>query len=128
MRFKVLVFLISGLLLLSWSGCYYDVEEELYGPTTATCDTVSVSYASEIVPILQSKCYSCHDGVALAGGGIPLGTYPQLKSRIDDFKTEFISSIVQDGTVSAMPQGQPKMSDCNINKIVAWIRQGYPEN
>jgi hypothetical protein len=128
MKIKVLGFLLSGCFLLGLSACYYDVEEELYGSTTATCDTVSVSYASEVVPILEAKCYSCHAGDALAGGGIKLGTYPDLKSRIDNFKSRFISSIVQDGTVSAMPQGQPKMADCSINKIVAWVHQGYPQN
>jgi hypothetical protein len=128
MKIKGLFFLLSSLLLTGLTSCYYDVEEELYGPPTATCDTVSVSYASEVVPILEAKCYSCHAGDALAGGGIKLGTYPDLKSRIDNFKGRFISCIVQDGTVSAMPQGQPKMSDCNVNKIVAWIHQGYPEN
>jgi hypothetical protein len=39
-----------------------------------------------------------------------------------------VSSIVQDGNASAMPQGQPKLSDCDIGKVKKWVNAGYPEN
>ena len=118
--------LTAAIPFLLW-GCYYDVEEELY-PTVIDCDTNAVSYASAVTPILSSKCLSCHGGDAALGGSYQLGTYADLKAYLDVSKANFISSIKQDGAVSAMPKGLPKLPDCEINKLVSWINKGYPEN
>jgi uncharacterized membrane protein len=108
-------------------GCYYDVEEELFPPSSNGCDTTSVGFAAKVKPILDAQCASCHGG-ANPDAGINLSTYDGTKVYLDADKAVFISSIVQDGNASNMPKSQPKMSDCNINTIKAWVNSGYPNN
>ena len=131
MSLKISTFVLSLAVSVSLTSCYYDTEEELYPDSgSIVCDTVSVSYANDIVPIMNSKCsYSgCHAG-ANAAAGIPLETYAGVKEYIDADKARFISSIIWDGNASTMPKGaSTKMIDCNINTIKAWINSGYPNN
>ena len=131
MAFKISFIIFSFSICIGLTGCYYDTEEELYPDSGSTvCDTVSVCYANDIVPIVSSKCSnpSCHAGVN-AAAGIPLETYAGVKAYLDADKALFISSIIWDGNASNMPKGaSAKMSDCNINTIRAWINNGYPNN
>ena len=134
MAFKISFIIFSFSMCIGLTGCYYDTEEELYPDIGSTiCDTVSVSYANDIVPIVSSKCSnpSCHAGVN-AAAGIPLETYAGVKAYLELDKARFLSSITWDGSVSNprnMPQGaSTKISDCNINTIKAWINSGYPNN
>ena len=131
MSSKISTLFLSLAVSVSLTSCYYDTEEELYPDSgTVVCDTTSVSYTTDIVPIMNSKCsYSgCHAG-ANAAAGIPLETYAGVKEYIDADKARFISSIIWDGNASNMPKGaSSKMIDCNINTIKAWINSGYPNN
>jgi len=131
MSFKITTFFLSILLSVSLSRCYYDTEEELYPDSgSIVCDTISVSYATDIVPIMNSKCSTpvCHASSNTIGA-IPLETYVELKDYLIADKARFISSIIWDGNASNMPQGaSAKISDCNINTIRAWINAGYPNN
>ena len=131
MSLKISTFILSLAVSVSLTSCYYDTEEELYPDSgTVVCDTTSVSYTTDIVPIMNSKCsYSgCHAG-ANAAAGIPLETYAGVKGFLDTDKARFISSIIWDGNASNMPKGaSTKMIDCNINTIRAWINAGYPNN
>jgi hypothetical protein len=131
MSYRISIFILTLFVCSGLTGCYYDTEEELYPDSGSTiCDTVSVSYATDIVPIMNSKCSvsGCHAGVN-AAAGIPLDTYDGVKSYLDADKARFISSIIWDGNASNMPKGaSAKMSDCNINTIRAWINVGYPNN
>ena len=76
MKSLIILFLFSGIVL---PGCYYDVEEELYPPTTS-CDTSSVTYTSTVVTLLQSNgCLGCHSGPA-PSGNISLEGYNTLRA------------------------------------------------
>ena len=131
MSYRISIFILTLFVCSGLTGCYYDTEEELYPDSGSTiCDTVSVSYATDIVPIMNSKSSvsGCHAGVN-AAAGIPLDTYDGVKAYLDADKARFISSIIWDGNASNMPKGaSAKMSDCNINTIRAWINAGYPNN
>ena len=134
MSSKISTFFLSILVSISLTSCYYDTEEELYPDSgSVVCDTISVSYATDIVPIMNSKCsYSgCHASIN-AAAGIALETYVEVQSYLDTDKARFLSSITWDGSVSFpknMPQGaSTKISDCNINTIRAWINAGYQNN
>jgi uncharacterized membrane protein len=131
MSSKIPTLFLTLAVSVSLTSCYYDTEEELYPDSgSVVCDTTSVSYTTDIVPIMNSKCsYSgCHAG-ANAAAGIPLETYAGVKEYLDADKARFISSIIWDGNASNMPKGaSTKMIDCNINTIRAWINAGYPNN
>ncbi len=96
-------------------------------PPPGTCDTANMKYTTDVVPILQSNCYSCHGNGSTSGsGGILLDGYSNLKSHAGD------GSLTGDITHSpghvAMPYQKPKLDDCTINKILDWVDQGAPDN
>ena len=115
--------------ITSLSGCYYDVEEELYPPQSGSsqCDTTDVRYSTQVTDILNLRCNGCHGG-ASASAGIRLDNHNDIKNYLDQTGTKLVSSIEQDGNASAMPQGQPRIPDCEINQIKIWVANGYPEN
>ncbi len=109
------------------TGCYYDKEELVYPPTTGTnCDTTAVKYSTDIVNILQANCLGCHGGTASFGGGNKLDSYASLQTYATS--GALLGTITHSAGYPPMPQGRPKLSDCNISKIRTWIRNGAPNN
>ncbi len=123
---KLIFFIISVLLLsLSIQSCYYDKEEWLYGPTTA-CDTTGTSsYTQKVVPLFEQYCYSCHSG-SFPSGNIPMGTY--AADKVIALNGKLYGSINHAAGYVAMPQGAPKMTDCQIATIKKWISEGILNN
>lgn len=110
-------------------SCSKDNETELSGtnnnPGTnnpATCDTVGMKFSANVVPILQAACYNCHSNANLSVSGVSLEGYSNVKARVDDGK--LLGTITHASGFTPMPQGGPKLSDCNINKIRSWIIRG----
>lgn len=100
-------------------------------PTTGTggtipCDTANMKYATDVLPILQNYCYSCHGSNTAGSGGISLDSYNNLKTyAANGFLAGNISHAP--GYIG-MPYGQPKLNDCTINKILDWIQRGALNN
>lgn len=116
-----LFFMIAVLMLLK--SCYYDIEDELY-PYNAPD---SVTYSGNIVPILQTNCYSCHSGTAFpSGNGIILDTYSGVKAKVNDGK--FACAVNHDGSCSPMPKGTSKLSANLLSEINTWLADGAPNN
>jgi hypothetical protein len=107
-----------------FASCYYDVEEILYPDTE--CDIEMMSYTNDIVPILSDNCYTCHNTQARFGN-IILDSHQEL-SKYFTTNDLLLGAIKHNPGFSAMPQGAPKLLDCQINKIEAWINQGAPNN
>ena len=120
---RLLVFAMAAWLLVV--SCSKSSEDQL--APKSTCDTVGVKYNTIIISILQTNCYSCH-GVGNTGGsgGILLEGYTNLKKWADNGYLQ--GNITHAPGFVAMPYGKPKMSDCEINKIIAWIHQGSLNN
>jgi hypothetical protein len=110
------------LVLLS-GGCYYDVEEELY-PDTG-CATDGITYSGFIQPLLEDNCYVCHNAVSQEGG-IVLEGYDHVLVRVTG--GDLIGALKHESGFSPMPQNQPKLVDCQIEKIEAWIAEGALNN
>ncbi|GAA4337583.1 hypothetical protein [Flaviaesturariibacter amylovorans] len=119
----ILVFLLSALAL---GSCYYDVEEELY-PVAGNCgDTTAVTYSGTIAPLLTTHgCTGCH-GSTGPSGGVSLNNWAAVKTRIDDGR--LVGAISHATGFAPMPQGAPKMSACDIDKIRRWAAAGAPNN
>ena len=113
--------------MVSVSSCYYDKEELLYGNNNAPCtDTAgAVSYAQKVVPVLQQYCYSCHLG-SFPSGNIAMGTYATDKAIAQNGK--LYGTINHSAGYVAMPEGMPKLSNCQIAVIKKWIDSGVPNN
>lgn len=106
------------------SGCYYDIEEELY-PGEQMCDTLSVTYSSNIAPLIQNNCLQCHS-IAANSGGVTLEGYTNLKAYADNGK--LLGVIRHEAGFSPMPKNAPKLNDCDIAAIEKWISNGSPDN
>lgn len=94
--------------------------------TENSCDTVSVSYASNVRPIFQLHCLGCHTGSAASGGGISFDTYNQVATYANN--GFLVGAITHQPGFTAMPSGQPKLSDCKIATIRNWINEGTQNN
>ena len=91
----------------------------------SNCDTLNVGFSSEIQVILQNNCLGCHSG-AVPQGQIDLSTYSNVKIYVDNGK--LFGAVNHESGYVAMPQGQPKLDDCKILTIKAWINQGAQNN
>jgi len=89
------------------------------------CDTSVFSYATTIKPLIDASCKGCHNA-SLASGGIDLSTYSELKNTAISGK--LLGSIRWSTGFSAMPQGAPKLPDCQITQVQKWINAGTPNN
>ncbi len=110
---------IAALAFFTQSACYYDNEVEQYGITP--CDTVAVNYNEDIQTIIQSNCVTCHG----PGGEqelVPFDTYNGLKI----FAASLVDRVNGTGVALMPPSGA--ISDCNKQKIEAWVKAGAPEN
>jgi hypothetical protein len=114
--------ILLTLLTLLFSGCYYDVEEELY-PNTGICDTTNVTYAATIAPLLNQNCNGCHSGAA-PSGNIDLSNYANVKICADN--GSLYGSMIHDPNWSQMPKGGSKLDDCTLLKVKTWIDNGCP--
>ena len=110
-------------LMLTWSSCVSNVEEELYPPEV--CDTVSVTYSLTVAPIIEQHCFECHGG-AEPSSGIPLEGYDNLKVKVDDGR--LIGAIRHRPDFSPMPKDAPALTECTILKIEKWVAEGAQDN
>lgn len=115
----------ASVVIISCSKSNEVTQSENTGANTANCDTVNMGYAANVQPILQANCYSCH-GNGNASGGVTLNEYAGVKQQAD--KGNLVSVITHAGGYPPMPQGEAKLSDCDINKIKAWIGRGTLNN
>lgn len=90
----------------------------------ATCDTANMSYANNILPIIQTNCNGCHSG-SEPSGGYDYTTYGGILGSIESGK--LYNAILQNGDAVPMPPSF-SLTACEIKKVKAWIDNGYPNN
>jgi hypothetical protein len=125
MKTNYIQLLIFSMFVLGSSGCTYHNEEEYFNTEQNTCVTENISFANDIQPILNANCVSCHNAT---------DTYANV--NLSDFantekvaKTGLLLSVIKHETgFKQMPQGQPKLDDCTIAKIEAWVNDGFKNN
>ena len=110
-------------LMLTWTSCANNVEEDLYPPES--CDTTNVTYSATVAPIIHQNCFSCHGGEEPTSG-IPLEGYDNLKAQVDSER--LLGAIRHEEGFSAMPQDAPKLPECSILKIEKWVADGAQNN
>src|SRR5881227_1331873 len=112
---QVLILLITASALLT--SCYYHKEDQLYG--ARTCDTTNVTYTGTIDAIVNNNgCRSCHTP-GVSSGGFNLMTYEEVKAKVTDGR--LYGALTHAAGFAPMPQNGPKLTDCEIAKIRAWI-------
>ncbi|MEP6465078.1 MAG: cytochrome c [Parafilimonas sp.] len=99
--------------------------EDLLQPNNMVCDTSNVSYMNNVLPIISANCYSCH-GNGEMEGSVSLDGYANLKIVAGSGLLEGVITYSQG--FPPMPENNPKLSDCDINIISAWINNNAPDN
>lgn len=117
---KFVSIIIIVVVISSINGCYYDKEDLVYPKTS--CDTTNITYSKDIQSIVNTNCSSCHTGIATSG--FDFSSYDEFKEHAMD--GDVMDRITTNDVTRRMPQGGPKLSDCDINKIRAWINRNYP--
>ena len=106
------------------TACYWDNEEDLYGPDPITnCDTSGMRFSVEIKQIMTEHCNKCHISSSATFSGIPYETYDQFKAVAQNGK--LLDRI--NNQAAPMPESG-LMSLCNRLKIEAWVKAGAPNN
>ncbi|MGE5520696.1 MAG: hypothetical protein ACM3VS_12265 [Candidatus Dadabacteria bacterium] len=115
----MVVIIIAALL----NSCYYDHASEIY--PSVTCVVTNVTYSVTVAEIMnRNGCNNCHSGNNPSGGFV-LNSYAAVKNKVSDGR--LWGSINHLPGYVAMPQGSNKMSQCDINKIKAWIDTNTPQ-
>jgi uncharacterized membrane protein len=121
MRYRISLLSIA-ILIISMTGCYYDKEDLLYGTSAIVdCNTISAKFATDVNPIIQSKCATsgCHDAAGAAGGSI-LETYAQISSQAARVKQRCVID-------KTMPTSGPLLPT-EVAIIKCWVDGGALNN
>ncbi|MBM3404655.1 MAG: hypothetical protein FJY10_07165 [Bacteroidetes bacterium] len=89
------------------------------------CDSLNVSFATDIWPVIQTYCYGCHSGNN-PSYGISLTNHATIATVANGGR--LLGSIRHEQGYFAMPKGGNKLSACNIAMIKQWILDGTPDN
>ena len=111
------------MIFVTVSSCYYDNEDDLY--PSVDCNLEDTSYSTAVLPIIESNCYTCHDQAGNFGN-ITLEGYDALKTYVDN--GQLLGAIRHEAGFSPMPKNKAQLLECEIEKIVAWVEDGAPNN
>ena len=114
----ILLFIAS-----SFAGCYFDNEEDLY--PFGNCNTTAITYLIDVQPVIQSKCYQCHDS-STNFGQVNLDSYQSVRQFA--LNGRLFGAINHENGFSPMPKNAAKLADCDIQKIAVWINEGALNN
>jgi WD40 repeat protein len=103
------------------------------GANEAAAKPASVSYARDVLPILQANCHGCHQPAKTSGGmemtafnrlvaGGESGAPAIVPGKPDE--SNLVALITPDGGEAAMPQGKTPLADSEIALIRRWIEEG----
>ena len=102
-------------------------------PTSETVPpSTGVSFANDILPILQSRCLNCHGGDRLEEG-LSLKTYDDLMSGSDNGLVVTAgnadnSLLIELISTQKMPKRGPKLTPDQIRIIIDWVNEGALNN
>lgn len=110
------IFLIISLVTFLYSSCTFEKST----PLPVGC-TTTMFYQTDIKPIIDAKCVSCHTTGASQGD---FTTYGVVKAKVDNgtFKNRVF-------TLKDMPPGgSTQLTEEELGKLKCWVDQGAPNN
>jgi cytochrome c5 len=124
-KIKYFIIVVFGIFywICNSTSCTMQNEEDFLQANI--CDTIDVSY-HDLTYIFTEICSACHSEVFTYRDGIKMDSYNRVKSSINTGLV--LPAINQVNGVPPMPKGASKLSDCELDKIKAWINDGMPEN
>ena len=99
-------------------------------PTEAPAATVS--FANDVLPILESRCVNCHGGDRIEKG-LSLRNYDEVMAGSENGPVivpgdPANSLLVELVTNQKMPKRGPKLTPPQVQTITEWVAAGAPNN
>lgn len=82
----------------------------------------TVSFSSQIAPMIQTYCISCHDT------GNSTGYTFTNHTNISTNASDMLNAMKGQGGMQLMPQGGPALHDSLIQQFTCWTGQGKLNN
>lgn len=96
-------------------------------PTPSSSPSVSqtsVSFSTQVAPLLSARCAECHRGAGL--GGVSLFD-SSGNARYDNIRTR-LSSIIEQVASGNMPRTGPRLTQAEVGLLQTWSANGAPNN
>ena len=114
------------------SACSY---KNGYEPTPCNMP-LTVSYKTDVLPILTNNCYRCHNAanyVLKTQGYFNMESFTQMQFYCNPVNgkggvSPMVGNIRHDAGFNNMPYDGGKLSDCDIAIIKAWVDAGALNN
>ncbi len=99
---------------------------------TEEAQTAAISFAADVLPILDSRCVNCHGGRDIEEGLI-LRSYDEIMAGSDngpviipgDVPGSYLVELI---TNQEMPKRGPKLTPIQVQIITDWVAAGAPNN
>jgi hypothetical protein len=119
--------LFAFLITVCFGGCYYDNFDEVH-PIITRCDTTgTITYDSDIRNIFSGSCgsgdVSCHK----TGNAADVNLDNFFDARDLATNGDLMGSILHLSGYKPMPSGGGSLSDCDIQKVQAWVNRDEPQ-
>jgi mono/diheme cytochrome c family protein len=108
-------------------------ERPTEGPAEApAAGAVTVSFANDVLPIIESRCVNCHGGDRIEEGLVML-SYNDLLAGSENGPVivpgdPANSLLVELVTSQKMPKRGPKLTPPQVQIITEWVAAGAPNN
>jgi len=101
-------------------------------------ETAGVSFANDVLPILEQRCVKCHGGEKQEGGrrieeGLILQSYQEVMAGswngpvIEPGDVE-ASYLIEQIVTGEMPKKEPRLLPGEVRTISQWVEAGAPNN
>jgi len=92
----------------------------------------TVSFAADVLPIIESRCVNCHGGREIEEG-LLMRTYDEIMTGSDngaviipgDVEGSLLVELI---TSQEMPKRGPKLTPVQVKMITDWVAAGAPNN
>ncbi len=109
-----------------------EVPTEAPTEAPASIPATAVSFANDVMPIIQSRCVNCHGGDRVEEG-LLMRTYEELMAGSEnglvivpgDAANSLLVELV---TNQKMPKRGPKLTPPQVQLITDWVAAGAPNN
>jgi cytochrome c5 len=107
-------------LVLQW------IQQGAKGPaTTPTAPQTTVSFSTQVHPILTTSCTPCHSGTFASSTGAT--SFAEAQTRVNT-GAPAQSALLQKGNAQVAHGGGDKLSDADAQTILTWIQEGATNN
>jgi len=115
---------MKKMLIVALCFCGLVILENCGSSKKATAKPAVVSFAKDVMPIMQASCTPCH--FPPGGNKKPLNTYDAVKANIADVIAR-VKLPQGDNRFMPWKNKKPALSDSLINVLAEWQKQNMPQ-